>query len=76
MMAMVVVLEVAWQLKGWRTVLYLQDNLSSLTNLLEIRIISVLCSLLKLQPDSQLLLIKRDSVKIEKRVIIITHNCL
>ena len=31
MMAMVVVLEVAWQLKGWRTVLYLQDNLSSLS---------------------------------------------
>ena len=34
MIAMVVVLEVAWQLKGWRTVLYLPDNLSSLSNLL------------------------------------------
>ena len=34
MMAMVVLVEVAWQLKGWRTVLYLPDNLSSLSNLL------------------------------------------
>ena len=31
MVRMVVVVEVAWQLNGWTTVLYLRDNLSSFT---------------------------------------------
>ena len=61
MVTMVVVVEVAWQLNGWRTVLYLRDNLSSLTSLLvkgcREMIIFVLCSVLVLSPDIQISLI-------------------